>query len=373
MSIEIITGFDGSCPHFPRGIERRDENTFLIRPGCRAKPGNSEEAPGCGSRLSLQINNKSDATLPIKLIVDWESDKRTLHHDLGYVRHAGANEWMMIPGTREGRIAAYHLVIPPGVTHFGLYPEYNYEACQQFVNSLAGNETDIKVIGQSRERRDIWQIALSSSNPKALPFFIQARDHAYETAGSYCVKGIADFLRSENKIAIYLRSKFNVYIVPMTNPDGAFNGMSRLTWEQGADMNRVHTVPDPAHDALKRTLDSIRPSVFMNIHNWTGKFTDGLLANEREIAERILSFMPADSAHYKHWKVETQEDWLHANGFTAVPEKHQSWKDYCKEQFGTICVTFEFPWFGLNTAAMRAKGTQAFVSLALAAIAERGW
>ena len=102
MSIEIITGFDGGCPHFPQGIERRGENTFLIRPGYRAKPGNSEEVPDSGSRLSVQINNRSPSPLPIELIVDWKSDKRTLHHDLGYLRHADVEEWTMIPDERCG-------------------------------------------------------------------------------------------------------------------------------------------------------------------------------------------------------------------------------------------------------------------------------
>jgi len=474
MKIDIITGFDGSCPHFPQGVEKRGENSFWVRPGYRAKPGNSEEAPGCGSRLSLQINNGASSALPIELIVDWESDKRTLHHDLGYMRHAGADEWKMIPGMHDGQIVVHDLEIAPGITHFGLYPEYNYEECKKFVTSLAidqdgfcraracampsygrvsckslfgthpglrpplhgrgtqeitgqavmipslegyakrgvgpqsagkdfckqlghifgrraasggptkkknyakilnlpaGHGCNVRVIGQSRERRDLWQITLPSPNPKARTFFIQARDHAYETAGSYCVEGIVDFLRSENEIAIYLRSKFNVYIVPMTNPDGVFNGMSRLTWEQGADLNRVQTIPDPAHDALKRAIDTVKPAVHMNIHNWTDKFTDGLLANEGKIAERIMAFMQPDSAHYKRWMVETQEDWLKANKFTTVPEKSKSWKDYAKEQFNAVGVIFEFPWFGLNTAAMRAKGTRAFLALALAAIAERG-
>lgn len=373
MSIEIITGFDGSCPHFPQGVEKRGENSFLIHPGYRAKPGNSEEVTGCGSRLSLQIKNSARASLTAELIVDWESSERTSHHDLGYARNSGAEEWTMIPGLRDGRIVVYMLTVHPGITHFGLYPEYSYETCRNFIDSLAGRGWNARGIGQSHEGRDLWQISLSSSNPRSLPFFIQARDHAYETAGSYCVEGIVDFLCSDNPTSIYLRSKFGVYIIPMTNPDGVFNGMSRLTWEQGADMNRVHTVPDPAHAALKQTIDLIRPVVFMNIHNWTDKFTDGLMSNERQIAERIQSFMPDDATHCKRWLVETLESWLKANGFSAVPEQHKSWKNYCKEQFGAIGVTFEFPWFGLNTAAMRAKGAKAFTALGLAAIAERGW
>ena len=78
-------------------------------------------------------------------------------------------------------------------------------------------------------------------------------------------------------------------------------------------------------------------------------------------------------ANFKLFLPRNCRRWVRANNLNAVPEEHQSRKDYCKEKFNAICVTFELPWFGLNTADMRAKGARAFTALALAAIAERGW
>ena len=161
------------------------------------------------------------------LIVDWDTPDRTEHHDLGFIRHEADQEWTMIPGRREGVRVEYDLLLAPGLTHLGLFPEYNVEQLAGFVRELRAQGVTVEIAGRSRERRPIWMISFKSPNPKAMPFFIQARDHAYETAGSYSAEGVARFLATDDPMARYLREKFSVYIMPMTNPDGVYNGMSQ--------------------------------------------------------------------------------------------------------------------------------------------------
>ena len=60
----------------------------------------------------------------------------------------------------------------------------------------------------------------------------------------------------------------------MTNPDGVFNGMSRLTAPNGADLNRCIEQDDSAWRAIKTYIDKIRPSYLLNIHNWMDKEED---------------------------------------------------------------------------------------------------
>jgi len=373
MSLDILIGFDGSCPHHPEGLRHTGKSSFILYPGYRKQKGISEEVAGAGSRFSTRIRNSSSKSVEVTIQVDWHTPGRMAHHDLGYIRHERDTEWTMIPATREQALVEYHLTVRPGITHLGLYPEYNYEQCVRWMARLKKNGAAVTTIGHSREGRDMRIIHWPSPNPKAHPFFIQTRDHAYETAGSYCAEGIADLLQSNTEPCRYLRQKFNVYLMPMTNPDGVYNGMSRLSWEQGADLNRLHTVKDTAHATLKKAVDSVRPLVHMNVHNWIDKFRDGLLCNEGRIAERILLHMPNDTVHYKYWFVETHADYLKATRKVGCPDQNKSWKDYCKEQFGALGCNFEFPWFLLNTADMRAKGQRAFTALALAAIDFHQW
>lgn len=67
--------------------------------------------------------------------------------------------------------------------------------------------------------------------------FISARVHPGETCGSWCMKGIIDFLTSEAAEARVLRDNFVFKIVPMLNPDGVINGNYRCSLV-GQDLNR---------------------------------------------------------------------------------------------------------------------------------------
>ena len=373
MSVKIITGFDGSGPCDDAGVTIVAKNEFVLRPGHRHKPGRSEETDGCGSRFSTRLRNTASRPAPVTVTVDWSKPDRTAFHDIGYYRHEREQEWTMIPGERSGARVIYRLTLKQGRTHLGLYPEYNVAQCERWLAGLKRRGVTVTTIGHSREKRPISMIKLPSSSAQAVNFFLQTRDHAYETAGSNASAGIVEFLLTDSPLVRYLRSKFNFFVVPMTNPDGVFNGLSRLTWEQGADMNRIHTVRDAAHAALKAALDSVRPKVHMNIHNWTYHFEDGLLSNDADMAKRIQAHFPADHKHYKRWLVRTTADFLKQHNWTRTPPEHQSWKNYCKEHFGARGVNFEFPWFMLNTAEMRAKGVQALVAYALAAIELEQW
>ena len=73
---------------------------------------------------------------------------------------------------------------------------------------------------------------------------IMARNHAYESAGNYCIDGMVDFLLSRDSLAEYLLTKFSFHILQMTNPDGVYKGLSRLSSPKGADLNRLVTVPN---------------------------------------------------------------------------------------------------------------------------------
>ena len=116
----------------------------------------------------------------------------------------------------------------------GLLPAYNVEKLTAFLAEVRKKGFKVETLGKSAQGRDISLISVLSKNKNALNFFIQARDHAYETSGSYCVEGIIDFLYGKSSMAKELRSKFNFFIIlPMTNPDGVYNGLSRLTHENG--------------------------------------------------------------------------------------------------------------------------------------------
>ena len=102
MSITIQTGFDGSCPHSPKGVRRDRRGRFILFPGVRRGPGLGEEVPGKGSRLSTRLLNSGKKEKLVSLVVDWDTPDRVEHHDLGYIRHERESDWTMVPGRRDG-------------------------------------------------------------------------------------------------------------------------------------------------------------------------------------------------------------------------------------------------------------------------------
>ena len=68
--------------------------------------------------------------------------------------------------------------------------------------------------------------------------------HPGESNSSFVMKGIIDFLTSEDNIeAIILRRNFVFKIIPMINPDGVVYGNYRSSLS-GFDLNRVWKKPN---------------------------------------------------------------------------------------------------------------------------------
>lgn len=368
MAFRIITGFDGSCPSGEKGIKQINPSCYVAYPSYRRRPGIDEETPGAGSRFCIKIENSSNQAAPVKIIADWETPKRVKHHDYGFIRHpVAASSWRMIPGLlHDGTKIGYELELPPGITELGLLPNYNCGDLDSFISGIADKGFIDRVVGKSGEGRVIHLLSCESADKSAPNFLIQARDHSYESAGSFCVEGIVDCLASDDPVAAFLKTKFNFHILPMTNPDGVYNGLSRLTHEKGLNVDCIYWNggAGPEVGILLGVLDKIKPSVYMNIHNWVFKFIDGLMGADEETVKSIVELMPPDTAHLKKWKLDYDALWCQRNNMEEYLRECRGGRHYCKEKFDSIAAVFEFPWFGRTAESMRQRGVQGMKALA---------
>lgn len=71
---------------------------------------------------------------------------------------------------------------------------------------------------------------------------LTARIHPGESNSSYMMKGVIDFLISDDPVASELRDKFVFKVIPMLNPDGVVNGNYRCSLA-GCDLNRRWKYP----------------------------------------------------------------------------------------------------------------------------------
>jgi len=362
----VITGFDGSCPQSKEAIKQEDNATFTIFPSWRKEQGISEEEKGKGFRLGLDVKNDSNRAEQITLNIEWEDEERARmkYRDFVFIKGERDTEWHLTPALVKGTVSSVKLNLPPGKTAVCLNPRYNYTDNEHFVKRVSKNELIEKErAGVSEEKKNIWLLKVGKGETKVL---IMARNHAYESAGNYCVEGMVDWLLSDDSLAKYFLSKFKFYLLPMTNPDGVCNGLSRLTSTRGADLNRVMTVPDKAHQTIKKVLDDVNPRLFINIHNWMDKFKDGLLCLNGEFARKITFYMPDQIEYGKKWHIEDWDEYIKSRQSPYIPNTSRSWKDYCDEYFGTVGLVYEFPWFGRNTKIMKETGVKALKAVLFA-------
>ena len=110
---------------------------------------------------------------------------------------------------------------------------FSYTKMQAYTESVKGSDwCEKSIIGLSEQDRDI--VLLTITNP-AIPvadkeiIYIIGRQHAAETSSSHMLKGMIDFLISDDPDAERMRNDFVWYLVPMVNPDGVYVGNSRGT------------------------------------------------------------------------------------------------------------------------------------------------
>lgn len=97
-----------------------------------------------------------------------------------------------------------------------------------------------EVIGKTAQGRDIPLVTITNfdqpdENKRAV--WLLARQHAWETGGSFAAEGAIRFLLSDDKIARRIRDTVVFTFVPMVDPDGVAYGGVRFN-ANGYDLNR---------------------------------------------------------------------------------------------------------------------------------------
>lgn len=371
--VRIVVGFDGSCPHDPAGVKEEGPGRLRIFPSWRSSPGVDEEAVGRSTRLGFKVANSGPAAVPVDLWIDWQYhdappkdrpsfasvDEFMSYRDFVVVRGPGETGWRTVMADVSDSVAHVRLQAPPGETEVHWHPPYNYTQSEQFVGSLRNHPlVQVEKIGHSPEGRNLWLLRISDASPRSKKnFLIRARVHAYESASSYAMEGMVRWLLSEEAYAAAALHEYVFFVIPMANPDGVYNGLGSLTAPRGTNLASIPYEPDATTLPLKQAIDRVRPAVAIDLHNWQNKHTDGLLGLEPAIRERFVRYMPDQLEFGKQWVIRDRTP------LSAKPPEKELFRHYCDRNFGSLVVTFEFPWFGRTVDDMRATGRKALWAL----------
>ncbi|MGZ8515803.1 MAG: M14 family zinc carboxypeptidase, partial [Chitinophagaceae bacterium] len=212
------------------------------------------------------------------------------------------------------------------------------------------------LLGVSREGREVWMVKIAHpERPARKNLLAVARIHPYETSGSYCAEGILDAFHRPSPITRDMLVRYNLYIVPMISPDGVFHGYGKLTTPGGIDLSKSLDMADASCVLLKALIDEVRPSVYVEFHNWMFKNVDGIYFMNYLQSRKFIRSMPSQDEFEKRWRPILRRKILSTPCF--------GFKKYCKENFHSVSVCLEYPWFGRSPEHVKTLGMHSIMAL----------
>ncbi len=300
--LEVIGGFDGANPQSQDSIIQETLNRFRI------KPFNEEGSnDNYYFRFNTKVINHSTKPQSLELTVEWPTLKE--HPDFPYdtYYYGDIGNWQWTYAHVEGIEAKLHITVPSGTTYVGCYPRYSYNYFNEFMNELTENK-DLKkwVEGKSFYDRNIWCVKITDTDvpdDNKSTILITARNHPYETSGSYISEEIIKFFQCNKSEAAKLKKENIIYLIPMLNPDGVALGMNQQTRPNGINISFGVETDDPALTTLLNMVNKTHPTIWADIHSWPHQGDDGMFCTHKWVADGLFSQIPNKTFNDYVWNV----------------------------------------------------------------------
>ena len=306
--VELPTGYDGANPQDQGAVVMESARRFRVRPF--NEPGSNDHY---WFRLNVLILNHGDCTVDVELVVEWPVLERYPDYPYAYCFYGDMGRWHATRATVEGIEA--RLVVPaaPGKTFVGNYPRYSHGWYRQFLESLPGDNPLIerRAIGQTAGGRGIESLTLSDPSVAAAckaRILLTARNHPYETSGSYVAEAIIRSLLDGGEGASGILRRNEVALIPMLNPDGVVLGCNQRTGMNGVNMSYAADSDAPEVKALQGFVDAFRPELWVDVHSWPHEDDDGMWCTHQWVADGLLEQMPDRSFQDYVWDVTFVRD-----------------------------------------------------------------
>jgi len=188
---------------------------------------------------------------------------------------------------------------------------YTWEQADALVKSLAGNKhCKTQEIGASVNKRPIRLVTItdfSVPDHDKKKVFIQAFQHPGEDCVGYFMEGLMERLLSDAPEARAARRGIVFHLIPMVNPDGAFEGNCRYN-TNGEDLNNIWLddgVGQPEVNCIrdwlkKRRREGLKLDLFLDIHSHSQKWPSNTIIWKRETPADFVNLLnqngfPTDS------------------------------------------------------------------------------
>ena len=262
-----MTNIHISAPHDSGNIEVLDaSNAAKIRLNIR-EDGKAKfhqwfyfRVTGAGGQnASYSIENAGSSSY----VDGWKGYQVCASYDL--------EDWFRIETSYEGGHLKFQHTAERDSVYYAYFAPYPTERYRQFIAELVDlDEAVYEPLGATLDGEPLDLFRFGEPGDGKLNLWVIARQHPGETMGSWWMEGFLPRLLDEgDAVAMALREKAVIYVVPLVNIDGARRGHLR-TNAAGADLNREWAEPTPERSpevfAIRNRMDETGCDFFLDVH-----------------------------------------------------------------------------------------------------------
>ncbi|MCX8056335.1 MAG: M14-type cytosolic carboxypeptidase [Ignavibacteria bacterium] len=191
--------------------------------------------------------------------------------------------WIRFTETESPQRNVFRKTYTQDTVYVAYYVPYSVTQLHEKINLLKNNPyVKIDTIGFSEQNRPLIVLTITDfTTPDTLKFYVWAhgRTHPSETPSSYHLDGMINYLLSDDEVAVYLRTKIKLIVLPFINPDGVYLGKSRVNannidLERSWNLTPSQTPKEVFHtkNYLQNILAQRRIHVALNMHSQVANF-----------------------------------------------------------------------------------------------------
>jgi murein tripeptide amidase MpaA len=193
----------------------------------------------------------------------WEGYRAVASYD--------CESWFRLPTSFDGEVLTFEIRPERPILYLSHFAAYSLD---RHARLLAWCQTRpavaVEAIGESIEGRPIDLLQIGEPAAGKPVCWITAGQHPGEPMSSWFVEGLLHRLLDEDDgLALALRERAVIYVVPIVNPDGRLQGRLR-TNVAGIDLNRAWQSPDaqrsPEVACIRARMERTGVDLFLDIH-----------------------------------------------------------------------------------------------------------
>ncbi len=185
-------------------------------------------------------------------------------------------EWVhSAPGKRTGKRIAYAVPVKAKTQWFAWGPPFTLRHAEEAVAEALRACPAARPFELARTRggRPVPALRLTETDaPDRFGIWVQARQHAWESGGSWVGRGFLEWISSDDARAVALRKRAEIVFVPIMDVDNAelgAGGKGALPQDHNRDWSDAPHHPEvrAAQAAIRAMADAGRFDVFIDLHN----------------------------------------------------------------------------------------------------------